>query len=242
MAATEKETRTTGTGFCLNPWTVWKKSRNHLTNEIRYLQDSCVALEAQIIERKEANSKLKGAYVAMHKKVDALASEVNDMEKSFRLQKAILENCRKEIEDLEQTWQVREVNQKMYLLSELCWHIQSLIYRKVLPNSYHENESYKVKYIEEDIDAMENEEERKTASQVWAKLKAELEWESKEFSRTISSIQEPRIYKITIGPEISEGFLLQTATQLNDAGIFGSKTLKNVEKLINIWKKLVEMQ
>lgn len=178
----------------------------------------------------------------MDKKVDALASEMNDVEKSFQSQKEVLETCRKEIEDVKHTWQVREVSQKMYLLSELCWHIQSLIYRKVLPNSYDENESYKVKYIEEDIDAMENEEERKTVSQEWAKLKAELKWESKDFSRTISSIQEPRIYKITFCPEISEGFLLKTATQLYDAGIYGSKTLKNVEQLISVWKKLVEMQ
>lgn len=208
--------------------------------KISHVEDEVAVVTSQVAELRKANGNLKGNHLALEEKVNVLTCEVNDMNRSlkrFQSEQAIIE---RKIEDLEQTCYEREVSEGMNLLSELCWQIQSLIYRKVLPNSYDDKECYKVKYIEEDIDALDNEQERSLAAQVWAKLKMELNWETKQFNRTIKSIQEPRIY--TTYPKLTEDLLLQSATQMSNAGMYGTKTFESVKKLISVWRKLVEIQ
>lgn len=211
----------------------WKDFRR----KISHVEDEVAIMTDQVAELRKANGNLKRNHLALEKRVNVLTSEVNDLDRSltrFQSERAIIE---RKIEDLEHTCYEREVSEGINLLSEMCWQIQSLIYRKIFPNSYDDKECYKVKYIEKDIDALENEQERSLTLQVWAKLKTELNWESKQFTRTIESIQEPRIY--TTYTELSEDLLLQSATQISNAGMYGTKTFENVNKLINIWKKLL---
>ena len=207
---------------------------------ISHLDDEVAIITTKVAEMRKTNGNLKGKHLTLEEKVNVLTSEVNDMVNDMDRLQSENASIKKKIEDLEHKSYEREVFEGMYLLSELCWQIQSLIYRKVFPNSYDDKECYKVKYIEEDIGTLEDEREKNSAAQVWAKLKTELEWESKQFIRTIETIQEPRIY--TTYPILSEDLLLQSAKRMSNVGMYGTRTFKNVEKLINIWKKLVEIQ
>lgn len=233
MADTIEFTRPEGETAKTPSWRDLRRTISHLNDEV-------AIITTKVAEMRKTNGNLKGKHLTLEEKVNVLTSEVNDMVNDMDRFQSENASIKKKIEDLEHKSYEREVSEGMYLLSELCWQIQSLIYRKVFPNSYDDKECYKVKYIEEDIGALEDEQEKNSAAQVWAKLKTELEWESKEFIRTIKTIQEPKIY--TTYPILSEDLLLQSAKRMSNVGMYGTRTFKNVEKLINIWKKLVEIQ
>ena len=235
-----------------------RTQKEELENRVWLLQAEVGTLNKEVANLKEENGRLQDDKLALEERVDALSSAVTDMKETSQSNK--VENARlsKKVNDLiYRLSKEREVhesrhsaviesptsdNTKRYaslILGELCRQIQSLMYQKVFPMSYDSKESYKVKYIEEDIENLEDEKERKTAAETWDNLQKELEWDSKLFTRTMKSIQEQM--NVAAHPKLNHNLLLQSAKLLN-GDIYGPKTFENIKKLIGTWKKLVQMQ
>ena len=131
------------------------------------------------------------------------------------------------------------------VLGEFCWCIQSMIYRKVLPPSeYIETMGYKLFGIEENLEyLLDKDEDLEAAKQAWAKLKRELNFNQQDFKRLTCAMKEIQTQRnITAHPELTEQMLNQSVERMKNEGKVKGMFYKQSLKMINLWKKLTDME
>ena len=190
-------------------------------------------------ELKETHERMKGRNMELWEQIGNLKETIQDMKRKFQEEDARL---RKKLEDhiyatpcalhlkIISSAEAREREDNL-LSGKLCWRIQSLIYKKILPpTEYHEKRSYKVEFIERDINLLEDE--------------GMLNWQDYKVTRAVramQAIQERR--NETVHPSLDEKTLKQVAKRMHEAGnMYGWIKLEHVLELINMWKKLKQMQ
>ena len=121
------------------------------------------------------------------------------------------------------------------VLGELCTQIQAMMYQKVHPSLYDEENSYtvyKVKYIEEDINDIKDEQRKGEAKQRWDELKKKLKWEERRHVRAMKSLQMSK--NVTAHPKLNEELIVFSAEMMKKAGKFPAC----IEEFIAMWKTL----
>ena len=125
------------------------------------------SLKSKISELGESHGRMEGRNMALEEEIGNLKETIQSMKKNFQEDARL----RKKLEDYfcatqPNSDEAREKEDNL-LLGELRWRIQSLIYKKILPPTvYHEKQSYKVDFIERDINLLEDEDKGK-ARQAW---------------------------------------------------------------------------
>ena len=138
-----------------------------LKSEKKESEKRIKSLESKISELGESHGRMEGRNMALEEEIGNLKETIQSMKKNFQEDARL----RKKLEDYfcatqPNSDEAREKEDNL-LLGELCWHIQSLIYKKILPPTvYHEKQSYKVDFIERDINLLEDEDKGK-ARQAW---------------------------------------------------------------------------
>ena len=129
------------------------------------------------------------------------------------------------------------------VLGELCRRIQSMIFKKILPPSlYSENLPYNLYFINHEIGRLPFD-MRDKAEKAWAKLQQELKYQPLDIYRLTSVMREIQSERSsTAHPPLTEEILYQLAKRMKDEGQEGANSYESVMKLINLWKKLGDMQ
>ena len=223
-----------------------------METRLKTVEEKVGSLTVEVAELRDEIGKSTVKSVELEEKVDVLTSTVNDLKNKFQSE---TDSLRRIVDDRLSSEQDLSTGKHLTLdhdgdpdktadavvLGELCWQVQSLIYQKVLPEYFDDKESYKIKYMEEEIAALEDEQRRVSAERIWTELKTELKWPgTRPITRTMKSLQEGR--NISDHPKLNEHLLIQAATRMLHSGIFGSPTYERIMDLISMWKKLVEMQ
>ena len=126
---------------------------------------------------------LKGKCMELEAEVTLLRDEIQDMKKEFQEEH---NNLKKKFEDhvhatqsvshRERPIEMPKPNNAL-VLGELCWRVQSMIYKNVLPPSeYDERVSYKIDYIEENLGLLKDEAQASEAKQTWKQVLEILNW------------------------------------------------------------------
>lgn len=192
----------------------------------------------------EKNSTLELTVEKLSKKVDGMTE---DLEESISENRSL----KKEVDDLRESLEM--VPERMALpfipsadplisaslvLGELCWQIQGMMYQHVFPNSYDSKKSYKMKHIEQDIDDLEDEQQRKEAKKIWSELKEKVKCK-RQHIRAMKSIQDGR--NVTAHPVIDEVLVDTSVRIMNEAGKLENwHSLPIVNELIAMWKQLAQ--
>lgn len=211
--------------------------------EIKALKEKINKLES---EKKTLETKLE----AVRKEVDELKERNVTMEMEVKALKKEVKNLREEVQDRRSSVSERmplpfqfdhAVEKASLVLGQLCWRIQAMMYKNVLPSSYDDRTSYKVKHIEEDIEELEDDQQKVEAKKRWATLKKKLNWKKLQHTRAMKSIQGAR--NDTAHPDLDEQLLIASATLMEQEGkLTGHHSAARVNELIEMWKKLVQLQ
>ena len=119
-----------------------------------------------------------------------------------------------------------------------------MIYKNVLPPSdYDDRVSYRIDYMEENLELLEDEAQTNEAKQAWKQVQETLNWNKhkvKRLARAMRMIQGQR--NVAAYPEVNEAMLNQSAQRMNEEGkLTHWSSLADVTELIRVWKKLNEM-
>ena len=198
----------------------------------------------------EKNSTLELTVEKLSKKVDGMTEDLEESISENRSLKKEVDDLR---ESLEMANKVLAVPERMALpfipsadplisaslvLGELCWQIQGMMYQHVFPNSYDSKKSYKMKHIEQDIDDLEDEQQRKEAKKIWSELKEKVKCK-RQHIRAMKSIQDGR--NVTAHPVIDEVLVDTSVRIMNQAGKLEDwHSLPIVNELIAMWKQLAQ--
>ena len=232
-----------------------ESEKKSLETKLRSVQSELEAVKMEVDELKEANKTSEVRNVTMEMEVKKLSKKMEGMTQN--LEETVNENSalKKEVRNLREKVQemASSVPERMPLLSDpiaekalvvlgqLCWRIQAMMYKEVFPNSYDDKKSYKVKHIEEDIEELEDEQQKAEAQEKWASLKKKLHWKKLQHTRAMKSIQDIR--NVAAHPELDEQLLLSSAKLMEQKGkLSGYHSAARVNELIEIWKILVQSQ
>ena len=104
------------------------------------------------------------------------------------------------------------------VLGELCWHVQSMIYKNVLPPSeYDERVSYKIDYMEENLGLLEDEAQTSEAKQAWKQVLEILNWKEhnvKRLARAVRIIRQQTNVASLL--ELNEAMINQPVQHINN--------------------------
>lgn len=133
------------------------------------------------------------------------------------------------------------VDNACILLGQMCSRVQAMMYKKVLPEEYHKDYCYKVKFIDEDIARMEGD-LKDQAIERWDELKRKIGWDNINHPRILKEIQKER--NIVAHPGLlTKELLLQSADLMQEAGkLHGRSSLACVHEVIEIWDLLGQME
>ena len=110
-----------------------------LEEQVKTLNAEVETLNAQVKQLPAEMGKLEGEIMALEERVVNLECKVTSVTN--------------EVEQLKDKLGKLVSSDDELLLGELCWRIQSMIFKNVLPPSeYYEAVGYNLKYIEDDID------------------------------------------------------------------------------------------
>lgn len=202
-----------------------------LQNELKSLKLSTEALNKEWEDAKEErkkseedNNKLKLKVQKLSKTIDRMTTERNQKEEE--------DNKREKADRFENAHIV---------LGEMCSQLQAIMYRIVLPDSYREEYSYKVKSIEEDIKRKEGDRKR-LANEKLDKLKRDISWDEINHPRTMKEIQRKR--NLVAHPsKLTKDSLLRAANVMQEERkLKGKPILSHVHEIINIWDRLTQMK
>ena len=233
-----------------------KKKIKHLESEKETLDRNLRSVEGQlndvrqeVVELKNENSNIKKRNAALDLNVKKLSSRVDEMTKTVEESTRDNSNLKKEVKNLREAAQGMAslmpssfmpdpVEKASLVLGELCRRIQAMMYQKVLPNSpYDDKKSYKVKYMLEDIEELEDEREKDEAQKRWEALKKKLNWKKTKHARAMKSIQDNR--NVTAHPDLDETQLVESVELMKQSGnLTGYCPPELVSELIEMWKIL----
>ena len=126
------------------------------------------------------------------------------------------------------------------VLGELCWHVQSMIYKNVLPPSeYDERVSYKIDYMEENLGLLEDEAQTSEAKQAWKQVLEILNWKEhnvKRLARAVRIIRQQTNVASLL--ELNEATINQPVQRMNDEGKLERwSSLADVMELIRVCRR-----
>ena len=128
-------------------------------------------------------------------------------------------------------------NAAVLYLGELCYQIQSQMYKAVLPKHFTPIRSYKVKSLRKDLQKLpKDEKEKQEAEQKWESLKTKLNWKD-EYEDAMKSLQESRNREAH--PPLTEEILQKAVEELEKRkALKGYLSVEFIESLIDMWKTL----
>ena len=216
----------------------WEKRVKSLETQVKTLIDENKCLTAQVKELNDVNQEsamLEGENMQLEEQIAKLQERVTD-------QTGELKEVRRECQCLQDKLSSMVSTENDLELGELCWRIQSMIFKKILPPSlYSEKLPYKLHFINHEIDTLPF--DRDKAKNAWAKLQQELKYQPLDIYLLTSDMREIQSERnSTAHPPLTEEILYQLAKRMKDEGQEGAKSYESVMKLINLWKKLGDMQ
>ena len=235
-----------------------KGKMEQLESEKEVLERNLKSVEGQlndvrqeVVELKNENSKSRKRNAALDLNVKKLSKRVDEMTRTLEESKRDNSNLKKEVKNLREaalqgmsfmpsSFLADPVEKASLNLGELCRRIPAMMYRKVLPNSpFDDKESYKVKYMLEDIEELEDEREKAEAGKRWQALQKKLDWKKTKHTRAMKSIQDNR--NDTAHPDIDEKQLVESVEVMKLRGnLTGYCRPEIVKELIEMWKLLLK--
>ena len=235
---------------------------NKLESEKKTLETKLRSVQAELEAVRKEVDELKGANQIIEKRNATMVMEVKKLSKKMEgitqsLDETVSGNSalKKEVRNLQEMMQEMASSvpertpslsdakfEKAFLvLGQLCWRIQAMMYKVVFPNSYDDRTSYKVKHIKEDIEELEDEQQKAEAQERWAELKKKVHWKNVQHTRAMKSIQGIR--NDTAHPKLDEKLLVDSANLMEKNGkLSGYYSAARVNELIEIWKILQQSQ
>lgn len=193
----------------------------------------------------ERNATLEITVEKLSKKMDGMTKNLEEsMSENTALKKEV-GNLREEVESMALVgfpfpFLSDPVERASLVLGELCKRVQGMMYQKVFPNDYDYKKSYRVKHINEDIDELDDEQQKEEARKKWSELKKKLKCDRRH-TRAMNSIQEGR--NMTAHQDIDEDIVDTSVKLMDRAGkLTGWQSLACVNELIEMWKMLAQMQ
>ena len=215
----------------------WEKRVKSLETQVKTLIDENKCLTAQVKKLNDVNQEnamlegenmqLEEQIANLQERVTGLTGELTDVRRECQCLQDKLSSMVSPENDLE--------------LGELCWRIQSMIFKKILPPSlYSETFPYNLYFINHEILRLPFD-MRDKAEKAWAKLQQELQ--PIDIYRLTSDMREIQSERNSSAhPRLTEEILYQLAERMKDEGRKGVKSYESVMKLIKLWKKLGDMQ
>ena len=178
---------------------------NSVEAELTTVRKQVTKLKEENKSNQELNATLGENLEKMSKKVEEMASamEKTDAE-NMHLKREIKKVQEIQIraafpESIPQSPAEQEIRKASFYLGEMCSRIQAMMYQSVLPSKYNHKKNYLVKYLEEDIAKIKDDEEKNEAERKWAELKKKPKWEDKLHKRTMTGFIQ-KIATIFQGP------------------------------------------
>ena len=236
-----------------------KAKMEQLESEKEVLERNLKSVEGQlndvrqeVAELKNENSNIRKRNAALDLDVKKLSNRVDEMTRTLEESTRDNSNLKKEVKYLREatlqgmsslmpsSFLADPVVKASVNLGELCRQIQAMMYRKVLPNSpFDDKKSYKVKYMLEDIEELEDEREKAEAGKRWQALQKKLDWKKTKHTRAMKSIQDNR--NDTAHPDIDEKQLVESVEVMKLRGnLTGYCRPEIVKELIEMWKLLLK--
>ena len=221
-----------------------------LERNLRSVEGQLNDVRQEVVELKNENSRIKKRNAVVDLNVKKLSNRVDEVTRALEESARDNLNLKKEVRNLREaaldgmasfkpsSFLPDPVEKASLLLGELCRQIQAMMYKKVLPNSpYDDKKSYKVKYMLEDIDELEDEREKAEAGKRWEALQKERKWKKRKHMRAIKSIQDKR--NDTAHPGLDEKQLVESVELMKQTGnLPGYCPPECADELIKMWKIL----
>ena len=227
-----------------------ESEKEALERNLRSVEGQLNDVRQEVVELKNENSNNKRRNAALDLNVKKLSNRVDEMTRTLEESTRDNSNLKKEVKNLRDaalqgtasfmpsSFLADPVEKASLLLGELCRQIQAMMYQKVLPNSpYDDKKSYKVKYMLEDIEELEDEQEKTEAEKRWQALQKKLNWKKTKHTRAMKSIQDNR--NDTAHPDLDEKQLAESVELMKQRGnLSGYCPPERVNELIEMWKIL----
>ena len=207
--------------------------------ELEAVRKEVIGLQEANKTSEERNAALKMNVKKLSKKMDGIAQNLEESRNENSTLKMEIKNPLEEVQSMASSVPERvpfgPVEKASLVLGELCWQIQAMMYRRVLPNSYDKLKSYKVKHIEEDIEELKDERQKDEAKKRWNALKKKLNWKKTHHTRAMKSIQCTR--NVAAHPELDEKLIVCSAKLMEQEGrLTDWHSPACVQELIEMWK------
>jgi len=227
-----------------------ESEKEALERNLRSVEGQLNDVRQEVVELKNENSNIKKRNAALDLTVKKLSSRVDEITRTLEESTRDNSNLKKEVKNLREaalqgmapfmpsSFLPDPVEKASLVLGELCRQIQAMMYKKVLPNSpYDDKMSYKVKYMLQDIEELEDEREKAEALKRWKALQKKLNWKKIKHTRAMKSIQDNR--NNTAHPDLDENQLVESVELMKQRGnLTGYCTPELVNELIEMWKML----
>lgn len=221
-----------------------------LERNLRSVEGQLNDVRQEVVELKNENSNIKKRNAVVDLNVKRLSNRVDEMTRALEESARDNSNLKKEVRNLREAalhgmasfkpspFLPDPVEKASLLLGELCRQIQDMMYKKVLPNApYEDNKGYKVKYMLEDLDELEDEREKAEAGKRWEALQKKINWKKRKHMRAMKSIQDKR--NDTAHPGLDEKQLVESVELMKQTGnLPGYCPPECANELIKMWKIL----
>ena len=234
----------------------WKDRKiEHLENKIDELEHDKADLEtklnfvqAELASVKTQVTKLREENKASREKLDKMSLKMEEIGIAFEMSEEENKSLKMEIKNVKETVRIRTsssteqmIEKASFHLAEMCSRIQAMMYQSVLPELYDDESSYKIGYIEEDIEnEIEDAGPKEEAKRRWVDLKEKLKWDQRPHLRIIKLLKRRR--NKTAHPLLNETVLLDSLKVMKTHGVLGQTDVQRGKELIQMWKTLEQQR
>lgn len=209
--------------------------KTDLETKLDSVQVELATVRKQVTNLKEENK-------ASREERDEMSRKMEELTVAFQMNEEERMSFKKTIKNVAETLRTEQATEKAsFYLGVMCSRIEAMMYQSVLPDSYDDKSSHKIKHIEEDIEnEIKDAEPKEEAKRRWADLKKKLKWDQRLHLRTIKSLKCRR--NKTAHPPLNETVLSQSLDVMKKHGELGWRDAPVVEELIQMWKTLKQQQ
>ena len=212
-----------------------------LETKLNFVQAELASVKTQVTKLREENK-------ASREKLDKMSLKMEEIGIAFEMSEEENKSLKMEIKNVKETVRIRTsssteqvIEKASFHLAEMCSRIQAMMYQSVLPELYDDESSYKIGYIEEDIEnEIEDAGPKEEAKRRWVDLKEKLKWDQRPHLRIIKLLKRRR--NKTAHPLLNETVLLDSLKVMKTYGVLGQKDVQRGEELIQMWKTLEQQR
>ena len=212
-----------------------------LETKLNFVQAELASVKTQVTKLREENK-------ASREKLDKMSLKMEEIGIAFEMSEEENKSLKMEIKNVKETVRIRTsssteqvIEKASFHLAEMCSRIQAMMYQSVLPELYDDESSYKIGYIEEDIEnEIEDAGPKEEATRRWVDLKEKLKWDQRPHLRIIKLLKRRR--NKTAHPLLNETVLLDSLKVMKTYGVLGQKDVQRGEELIQMWKTLEQQR